>query len=109
RTGKTATLAGMRTAWESEFGPGSVVGLAPSASSAEVLSAELGISAENTAKWLAEADREPDRLLDIDRARAVASGYSLESAARIDATATASDPRPRPPGRRLILDRAPAH
>jgi conjugative relaxase-like TrwC/TraI family protein len=106
-TGKTATLAGLRSAWESEFGPGSVVGLAPSAASADVLSAELGISAENTAKWLAEADREPDRLLEIDRARAMAGNRdSLESAARIEAIASAINRWRLHPGQLVIIDEA---
>jgi hypothetical protein len=53
-TGKSTTMAGLRAAWEDEHGPGSVVGLAPSAAAAEVLSDELGIDTENTAKWLHE-------------------------------------------------------
>jgi conjugative relaxase-like TrwC/TraI family protein len=50
--GKTTTLAGLRAAWEREYGPGSVVGLAPSAAAADVLADELAIPTENTAKWL---------------------------------------------------------
>jgi len=53
-TGKTTTMAGLRTAWELEHGPGSVIGLAPSATAAQVLADELGIETENTAKWLHE-------------------------------------------------------
>lgn len=41
----------LRRAWEAEHGPGSVVGLAPSAVAAEVLAEDLGIATENTAKW----------------------------------------------------------
>ena len=52
--GKTFTLGTLRRAWEVEHGPGSVIGLAPSAAAAEVLAADLGISTENTAKWLYE-------------------------------------------------------
>ncbi|WP_313556154.1 MobF family relaxase [Miniimonas arenae] len=51
-TGKTTTMSGLRAAWERAFGPGSVVGLAPSAAAADVLADELGITPENTAKWL---------------------------------------------------------
>lgn len=69
-TGKTVTLAALRTAWEGSHGPGSVRGLAPSAAAADVLAGELGIDTENTAKWLAEADQEPARLQAIDRHRA---------------------------------------
>lgn len=47
--------------WEQAHGLGSVIGLAPSAAAAEVLGTELGIDTENTAKWLTEASRQPDR------------------------------------------------
>ena len=56
-TGKSTTMAGLRAVWEAEHGPGSVVGLAPSAAAAEVLAEELGIETENTAKWLHEHRR----------------------------------------------------
>ena len=68
-SGKTVTLAGLRAAWEARHGAGSVVGLAPSAAAAEVLAGELGIATENTAKWLAETEREPARLAEIDKYR----------------------------------------
>ena len=53
-SGKSTTMAGLRAAWEEEHGPGSVIGLAPSAVAAQVLADELGIETENTAKWLTE-------------------------------------------------------
>ena len=56
-TGKSTTMAGLRAVWEAEHGPGSVVGLAPSAAAAEVLAEELGVECENTAKWLHEHRR----------------------------------------------------
>jgi ATP-dependent exoDNAse (exonuclease V) alpha subunit len=59
-TGKSTTMAGLRTAWEAEHGPGSVVGLAPSAAAAETLAQELGTPTENTAKWLTEWRRTPE-------------------------------------------------
>jgi conjugative relaxase-like TrwC/TraI family protein len=59
-TGKSTTMAGLRAAWEAAHGPGSVVGLAPSAAAAEVLAQELGIATENTAKWLTEWHRIPE-------------------------------------------------
>jgi hypothetical protein len=65
-TGKTASLAGLRAAWEPQYGPGSVIGLAPSAAAAEVLADELGIESENIAKWVTEARRDPDRAAQID-------------------------------------------
>jgi conjugative relaxase-like TrwC/TraI family protein len=55
--GKTTALAALRAAWERERGPGSVVGLAPSATAAAVLGQDLSIATENTAKWLADHDR----------------------------------------------------
>lgn len=60
-TGKTTAMAAVRAAWEARFGPGTVTGLAPSAAAAQVLSDEIGIATENTAKWLVEQDRAPDR------------------------------------------------
>jgi conjugative relaxase-like TrwC/TraI family protein len=61
-TGKSTAMAGLRAVWEAEHGAGSVLGLAPSAAAAEVLSAELGIDTENTAKWRHEHRREAERL-----------------------------------------------
>ncbi|WP_051196896.1 MobF family relaxase [Jonesia quinghaiensis] len=49
--GKTTAMNALRRAWEAEHGPGSVIGLAPSAVAAEVLAEDLGIATENTAKW----------------------------------------------------------
>lgn len=56
-TGKTTTMSALRRAWEKDHGAGSVVGLAPSAAAADVLAQDLGISTENTAKWLHEHRR----------------------------------------------------
>jgi conjugative relaxase-like TrwC/TraI family protein len=50
--GKTTTMTALRAVWETGHGRGSVVGLAPSAVAADVLATELGIPAENTAKWI---------------------------------------------------------
>lgn len=47
-----------------------MVGLAPSATAAEILAEHIGIATENTAKWLVEAERESQRLARIDRLRA---------------------------------------
>lgn len=54
-TGKTTTLGAVKAAWETAFGVGTVVGLAPAAASAEVLGRELAMSTENVAKWLYES------------------------------------------------------
>ncbi|GAB3033973.1 hypothetical protein GCM10027052_09360 [Parafrigoribacterium mesophilum] len=55
-TGKTTAMNALRRAWEHEHGPGSVIGLAPSAAAAQVLADDLGIGSENTAKWLLDHD-----------------------------------------------------
>ena len=60
-TGKSTTMAGVRAAWEAEYGPGSVVGLAPSAAAAEVLADAVGVPTENTAKWISEHRSLPER------------------------------------------------
>ncbi len=70
-TGKSTTMAGLRAVWEREHGAGSVLGLAPSAAAAEVLSAELGIDADNISKWLHEYRQRAARkaeLAEIERA-----------------------------------------
>lgn len=54
-TGKTTTLAGLRTVWEAALGRGTVLGLAPSSTAAAELAEALGITCENTAKWLHES------------------------------------------------------
>lgn len=72
-TGKTTTLGALRRAWERERGTDSVVGLAPSAAAADVLAGDLGISTENTVKWLHEHregrwNLKPGQLLLVDEA-----------------------------------------
>jgi conjugative relaxase-like TrwC/TraI family protein len=69
-TGKSTTLAGLKAVWEAEHGPGSVIGLAPSAAAAAVLAGELGIATDNTAKWLTEHRKLPARL---DEGRRIAA------------------------------------
>jgi hypothetical protein len=81
-TGKSTSMAGLRAMWEQQHGPGSVIGLAPSAVAAEVLADELGIATENTAKWLTEAARQPDRLAKIEALRARMSSHAAGSSAR---------------------------
>ena len=54
-TGKTTTLRALRTVWEQTHGPGSVIGLAPSAAAAHELGLALRIPCDNTAKWLHES------------------------------------------------------
>jgi conjugative relaxase-like TrwC/TraI family protein len=53
-SGKTTTMAGLKAAWETAHGEGSVLGLAPSAAAAEVLGQELGVDTDNVAKFLYE-------------------------------------------------------
>jgi conjugative relaxase-like TrwC/TraI family protein len=52
--GKTTAMHALRTAWRKEYGPRAVIGLAPSAAAAAVLSADLGVPCENTAMWLTQ-------------------------------------------------------
>ena len=54
-SGKTRTLRALRAAWERAHGPGSLLGLAPSATAAAELAAALAIGCENTTKWLHES------------------------------------------------------
>lgn len=60
-SGKSSAMAVVRSAWEAQYGRGSVVGLAPSAAAAEVLGDAVGVPTENTAKWIAENRRSPER------------------------------------------------
>ena len=70
--------------WETDHGPGSVIGFAPSAAAAEVLAAELGAApAENTAKWLTEHRLLADRL--AARTRMAANGVPSEALRALDA------------------------
>ena len=82
-TGKSTTMSGLRAVWEAEHGPGSVLGLAPSAAAAEVLAAELGIDTENTAKWLHEHRREPERQARIAQLRRALAGPELSPRRRV--------------------------
>ncbi len=53
-SGKTATLAAIRTAWTHSEHTGTVIGLAPSATAAQELQMALAVRCETTAKWLYE-------------------------------------------------------
>jgi conjugative relaxase-like TrwC/TraI family protein len=85
-TGKTTTLRALRTLWEGQHGPGTVVGLAPSAAAADILSNELGIECENTAMWLTRhhhdrARFEPGQLVIVDEA-SLAGTHNLDRLTR---------------------------
>ncbi len=54
--GKTTTMRALRAAWIIEHGQRSVIGLAPSATAAQALADDLGVTCDNTAKWLHEYD-----------------------------------------------------
>ncbi len=71
--GKTTALRALHRAWTAAHGRDSVIGLAPSAAAAEVLGDSLGITAENTAKFLYEHrkgrwDLRPGQLILLDEA-----------------------------------------
>ncbi|MHB1534816.1 MAG: MobF family relaxase, partial [Acidimicrobiales bacterium] len=112
-TGKTTTMAGLRTVWEAEHGPGSVIGLAPSAAAAEVLGDELGVGTENTAKWLAEWRRIPELTARRDhlagqlaRRSDRASAGARKLANQVRALDEAVDERRLRPGQLVIVDEA---
>jgi hypothetical protein len=65
-----------------------VRGLAPSASAAANLSEELGTPTENTAKWLSEVDREPERLAEVSRLRTLAAQLPEAAARSVEQRAT---------------------
>lgn len=92
-TGKTTTMAAIKTAWERDYGRGSVRGLAPSAAAAGELSKALGIACENTAKWLYETTgngaTRRTALLDMLGAKHAAAAGDRPRQATID-TAAAS-------------------
>ena len=81
-TGKSTTMAGLRAVWEAEHGPGSVLGLAPTAAAAEVLAAELGTATENTAKWLTEQRRVPELTARRGRLAAQAANGAMAFSAK---------------------------
>jgi hypothetical protein len=103
-TGKSTTMAALRSAWEAEHGPGSVVGLAPSAAAADALATELGIPTENTAKWLTEWRRLPELL--AHRQRLSASPLSASRARRLDELSAEISARAPRPGQLIIVDEA---
>ncbi|MBC9823939.1 relaxase domain-containing protein [Terrabacter sp. MAHUQ-38] len=110
-TGKSTAMAGVRAGWEAAFGPGSVVGLAPSAAAAEVLAEAVGVPTENTTKWLTEAARQPARLEELDRlaARLDRVSPSLRTRAlvgRARAVAADVDRWRLKPGQLVIVDEA---
>lgn len=108
-TGKSTAMAGLRSAWEREHGPGSVIGLAPSAAAAEVLADELGIETENTAKWLTEYRLLPQRIAQRDafrrrvRAAAGLSPVALRTMATLNEEISCWQLRP---GQLVIVDEA---
>jgi conjugative relaxase-like TrwC/TraI family protein len=76
-SGKTTTMAALRSTWEAQHGPGSVIGLAPSAAAAEVLGDELGIDTENTANGLHEHRRQPVRQAKLNELRQLLAAHTF--------------------------------
>ena len=90
-TGKSTTMAGVRAAWEAAHGPGSVIGLAPSAAAAEVLADAVGVPTENTAKWITEHRRLPERRQEIESyAARLARAYPSPATRELQKQAAAS-------------------
>ncbi len=71
---------------------------------------ELGIATENTAKWLAEADREASRLAEAGRLRAHASQLPAQAAVAVLLRAAELETEVRrwqlKPGELLVVDEA---
>jgi len=111
-TGKSTSMAGLRAVWEAQHGPGSVLGLAPSAVAAEVLADELGIETDNTAKWLTEQKRQPERRHRLQRLQPLAHRAGLAPAQRsrlderIAELESEIDRWDLKPGRLVIVDEA---
>jgi conjugative relaxase-like TrwC/TraI family protein len=110
-TGKSTAMAGLRAVWEEVHGPGSVIGLAPSAAAAQVLGDELGIETENTAKWLTEWRRIPeltarrDRLaINLARHAYPRSPSAARLRARLAETERAISERRLKPGQLVMID-----
>ncbi len=110
-TGKSTALAGLRAVWEAEHGPGSVIGLAPSAAAAEVLAGELGVGTDNTAKWLTEHRKLSDRLEEGRRIAAVLAAHPRSANAqrlreRLQSSGAEIARWPLRAGQLLIIDEA---
>jgi conjugative relaxase-like TrwC/TraI family protein len=112
-SGKSTAMAGLRAVWEASHGKGSVIGLAPSAVAAQVLSDELGIETENTAKWLTEWRRIPELTARRDRLAAnlarhahPKSAVAAKLRARLKAVEQDIAQRRLQPGQLVILDEA---
>ncbi len=112
-TGKSTTMATLRSAWETQYGAGSVIGLAPSAAAAETLAWQLGIDTENTAKWLHELRRVPELVAARQRVAATMAAHSSagqaalgrlrQQVAELDRQIQARRPRA---GQLIIVDEA---
>ena len=90
-TGKSTTMAGVRAAWEAGHGPGSVIGLAPSAAAAEVLADAVGVPTENTAKWISEHRRLPELRHELESyAARLARAYPSRATRQLQKHAAAS-------------------
>lgn len=111
-TGKTATMAALAAAWQSRYGPGSVIGLAPSASAADVLARELSLPTENTAMWLTQSGLEPKRRARLAQLQDVGARLPARSprAQRVDTVARKLrrdiDRWQLKPGQLVIIDEA---
>ena len=89
-TGKTTTMSAITEAWATKYGDNSVIGLAPSAVAAGVLSDEIGVSTDNVSKWLYEsvgegaarraqqAQKLYDRLITLDTRLDQATGQNRQ-------------------------------
>lgn len=84
--GKTTALAALSDHWQSVNGQGSVIGLAPSAAAAAVLSESIAITSENTAKWLHEHAKLTSNQTELAALRSL-QGHSQLTASDVSAAA----------------------
>lgn len=91
-TGKTTTMRAVRHAWESVYGPASVIGLTTSARAAAELSSSLGIEASTLSKFTFEQlapENLPTKRALAAKMTAAGTPRSLAAAQRIRAEITA--------------------
>ncbi len=110
-TGKTTTMAGVRAMWEAEHGPGTVLGLAPSAVAAQILADDLDLVTDNTAQWITQQDqqdRRAQRIHDLEQSIGRAGGQArADDLRRALAQTRAEFDRWRlQPGQLLVVDEA---
>jgi hypothetical protein len=76
-TGKTSLLSALTASWESRYGDGSIIALAPSSAASAILADTIGAPTENITKWIYEsvglgAEQRREQILQTERAAVLA-------------------------------------